>query len=354
MQFNKKVITIFVLILILAISSFGCGAKKNVKVEEKVKQIPVETAEVRQDTFTKAVILSGITKPNSTVTVIPKIAGAEKIVNLNIQVGDRVSAGQTIAVLDQSTVSIQLNSARTTYEDALRNYERNKVLYEAGAIPKSAFEQLEIALNQARNALDAQELAYNNTIIKSPISGIVTSVTAEVGSLASAQTPLATIVDIDTIEINCSINELQVNKIIVGEEVNIIIPAVGEEIFKGKIKSVSPTMDERTKAYPITIVVENKENRIKAGMYAEVEIVTDIHPDVLIVPAQAVIERNGETKVFIVENEKAVAREVVTGLTNGQKTEILKGIKKGDQVIIRGNEDVVNGDPVKVIERGEN
>jgi len=348
-----KRLLILSLIVILAVFNFGCGSKKKVEEEVKVNKIPVETVEVRQGEFSKAILLSGITKPQASVTVIPKIVGAEKIVSLDVEVGDKVTAGQTIAVLDQSAISIQLNLAQTTYKDALKNYERNKVLFEAGAIPKATFEQIETALNQAKNGLDAQQLAYNNTIIKSPINGVVTAVLAEEGSLASAQTPIATIADIDTLEINTSINEMQVNKVAEGDGVEVIVPSAGEEIFQGKIKSVSPAMDERIKAYPIVITINNSENKIKAGMYAEVEVVTDIHLDALIIPAQAVITRDGENKVYIVEDEKAIMKKVVTGLSNGEETEILEGIKKGDKVIVRGNEDVVNGDLVTVVKRGE-
>ncbi|MGI6226311.1 MAG: efflux RND transporter periplasmic adaptor subunit, partial [Peptococcales bacterium] len=319
----------------------------------KVKLIPVDVAQVKKQDFVKGVVLSGTTKPQATATLLPKIMAAEKVINLSVEVGDRVSAGETIAVLDQSTVSIQLNSARTTYEDLQRNYERNKVLFEAGALPQASLEQLELQLIQAKNSLEAQEIAFNNTIIKSPISGVVTAVTAEVGNLASAQTPIATIVDLDTVEIDCSINESQVNKIVVGDKVEIRIPATGGKIFEGKIKSVSPTMDPRTKAYPLTITLANKDMVIKDGMYAEVEIITDVRKDAVVAPAQAIIQRNGVTKVFVVLEDKAYEKEVEIGLSNGKETEIIRGLEPGEEVIIRGNEDVVRGDPVKVVGRGE-
>jgi len=350
-QLTRKIVILF-LIAILNILVLGCGAKP-VEEEAKVKLIPVEVAEVKKQDFVRGVVLSGTIKPQATATVVPKLMSAEKIVNISVEVGDKVRAGQTIAVLDQSTVAIQLNSARNTYEDALRSYERNKVLFEAGAVAQSVLEQLEVGLNQAKNALDGQELAYNNTIITTPISGIVTAVTAEAGNLASAQTPIATIVNLDTVEIDCSINESQVNKIVVGDKVQIRIPATGGKIFEGRIKNVSSTMDQRTKAYPLTVVLENKENVVKAGMYAEVEIITDVRPAAFVVPAQAVIQRNGSTKVFIVQENNVVEKEVEIGLTNGKETEIIRGIIAGDQVITKGNEDVVRGDPVKVVGRGE-
>lgn len=342
------------LILILAVTIFGCGSKqKQPEKEVKVKKIPVEAIEVKQGTFTKAIILSGTTSPRATITVLPKIQGAEKVVDLKVEVGDKVRKGQTIALLDQSSIALNLNLAKSTYEDTLKKYERNKVLLESGAIPKTALEQVELALTQAQNSLETAQLAYDNTIIKAPLTGIVTAVPMEEGALASAQTPIATIADIDTLEVKTSVNELQVNKIKQGEKVDVLVPAVGNEIFTGRVKNISAVMDDRIKAYPLEISIDNKDNKIKAGMYAELEIITEKHPDVLLIPAQAVISRAGENKVYVVQGEKAVLKMVEIGLSNGEQTEILAGLKKGEQVITKGNEDVVDGDLVTVVNRGE-
>jgi cobalt-zinc-cadmium efflux system membrane fusion protein len=350
MDYIKK-FTVLSLILVLALTVFGCGSTE-VK-EEVATTIPVETVEVKQGDFTNTIILSGTTKPIASVTVIPKIAGAEKITSIRVQEGDRVSAGQIIATLDQSTVDIQLNLAQVTYNDALKNYERQKVLYEAGAIPQATFEQIETGLAQAESNLTAQQMAYDNTLVKAPISGLVTAVLAEVGTLGSAQTPIAQIADIDTLELITTINEMQVNKLRVNDQVEIMIPALDKEIFKGTITSISSVMEDRLKAYPVTITLNNKDHKIKAGMYAEVEIVTDVEKDALIIPAQAIITRDGLSTVYVVKEGKALQKEVIIGLSDGKETVILEGLELGEEVIIRGNDNVVTGDLVSVVNRGE-
>lgn len=350
MHYIKK-FTFLSLILVLALTIFGCGG--TTETEEVVTTIPVETVEVEQGDFTDTIILSGTTKPKASVTVVPKIMSAEKITSLNIKDGDRVIAGQTIATLDQSTINIQLNLAQVTYDDALKNYERQKALFEAGALPQAGFEQIQTALTQAESNLTAQQMAYDNTVIKAPISGIVTAVLGEVGTLASAQTPIAQIANINTLELIAPINEMQVNKLKVNDQVEVMVPALDKEIFTGTITNVSAVMEDRLKAYPVTITLNNKDHKIKAGMYAEVEVVTNVQEGAMVIPAQAVITRDGFSAVYVVEEEKALQKEIVTGLSNGNETVILEGLELGEQVIIRGNDNVVSGDLVSVVNRGE-
>lgn len=352
MKYFKKG-SIFIILIMVILFVTGCGTQEAPEqTEEITKKIPVETIEVTKGEFKKFLTLSGITNAHKTVMVTPKIAGAEKVVALNIKEGDQVSAGQTLAVLDQSTVAIQLSQAQRNYDDTLINYERNKALFEAGAIPKANFEQIETALHQAQTTLEAQQIAFNNTIVKAPISGIVTAVNAVEGSLATASTVIATIVDVSILEINTSINEMQVEKISVGQEVEINIPSASEKVFNGKIDFVSPVMDN-TKSYPVKIVLDNSKGELRAGMYAKIAMTTDVHQDVIKVPRKAVITRNGESKVFVVEEDKAIMKKVNIGLNNGSDVEITDGLNVGEVLIVNGNEDLVDGDLVTIVNRGE-
>lgn len=351
---NMRKLSKLLCLLTIALLVFGCGTKEPVEqTEVQEKAIPVETMEVTKGEFKKFLTLSGLTDAHKTVIVTPKIAGAEKVISLNIKEGDKVTEGQTLAVLDQSTVSIQLNQAQRAYDDALANYERNKALFEAGAIPKASFEQVETVLIQARNALEAQQIAFNNTIVKAPISGIVTAVNVVEGGLATASAPMATIVDISVLEINTSINEMQVEKISVGQEVEISVPAAGDKVFNGKIDFISPVMNQ-TKSYPVKITLDNSKGELKAGMYAKIGLTTDVLQDVVKVPRKAVITRDNESKVFVVEEGRAVMKKVTIGMNNGTEVEITSGLNPGEILVITGNEDLVDGDLVTIVNRGEN
>lgn len=350
---NVKKLSILIILIAIMLFVFGCGSTESTEQQEVMeKAIPVETIEVTKGEFKKFLTLSGITNARDTVMVIPKIAGMEKVVALNVKEGDKVSAGQTLALLDQSTVSLQLSQAQKNYDDALANYERNKVLFEAGAIPKANFEQIETVLHQAQIALEGQQIAFNNTVVKAPISGIVTAVNVVEGGMASASTPIATIVDISRLEINTSINEMQVKKISVGQEVEINIPSAGDKVYNGKIDFISPVMDQ-TKSYPVKISLDNTKGELKAGMFAKIALTTDVLEDVIKVPRRAVITRDKESKVFVVEENRAVMKKVTIGMNNGTEVEITSGLNPGEILVVTGNDDLVDGDLVTIVNRGE-
>lgn len=344
------VLSLVLLTLVISCSCSQGGKEADAATENRM---PVETAKVGEGDITQYLVLSGKTEPQNSTVVMPKIVGAEKLVSLQVKTGDKVQAGQVIAVLEQSSVAIQLNTSQLAYDDALKNYEKNKTLYEMGAIAQNAFEQLETAYKQAENNLKVQQLNYDNTIIKAPFKGIVADTSAEVGDLVSGQTKIATIVKVDKLEIKTSINESLVKKIASGDKVKVMIPAEGEQIYQGTIEEISPTMDEMLKAYPLIIRIDNSEGALKAGMYAQVELITDLHEKTLQVPTRAVLKRDGVASVFVLQEGKAVKKEVLTSLSNDDKTEILEGLEAGDEIVIKGNEDLVDGDAVIVVNGGE-
>ncbi|SMB88437.1 RND family efflux transporter, MFP subunit [Desulfonispora thiosulfatigenes DSM 11270] len=352
---TKKNLAIILLLISSLIFSIGCEKKEEIKevVEEETTKIPVETVAVKQGNFNKALVLSGVTKAKDEVSVIPKTMGMEKIIELHIKEGDKVSAGQTIAVLDHRSTDVQMNSAQIAYEDAQKNYERNKVLFESGALPQINLEQSETALRNAENNLNAQNLNFDNSIVTTPISGTVTQLIAKKGGMASGQTPIAVVTDLSTIEVKTNINEMQINKVKLGHKVRMYIPALGGKPLTGTIVTINPLIDEKAKAYPVTIHISNTDGKIKSGMYTEIELITDSISKGIIIPAQAIITRENESKVFVVRDNKAVAVKVELGLSNGDETIITKGLKVGEQVITYGNEDVVNGDEVVVTKRGD-
>ncbi len=352
MKRSQKFMVLSLMFLALVVST-SCG-KSGKEVEAATDtRIPVETATVEEGDLTQYLVLSGKTEPQNSIIVRPKIAGAEKLVSLQVKTGDKVKGGQVIAVLEQSNVAIQLNSTQLAYDEALKNYEKNKVLFEMGAIAQNAFEQIETAYKQAENNLKVQQLNYDNTIIKAPFTGIVADTSAEVGDLVSGQTNIATVVKVDKLDINTSINESQIKKITLGDEVKVMIPAQGDQVYQGIIEEISPTMDEALKAYPVVISVDNGEGALKAGMYAQVELITDLHENTLQVPTRAVLKRDGVASVFVIEEGKAVKKEILIGISNNDNTEILEGLAPGENVVIKGNEDLVDGDAVLVVNGGE-
>ncbi|WP_083238928.1 efflux RND transporter periplasmic adaptor subunit [Caloranaerobacter ferrireducens] len=375
---TRKIIVFFVVISLLIFLLAGCKKADVVKenLSEQERYVPVKVESVTKDTIYNTTVFSGKVYADKDVMIFSKIPG--EVTNVFVKLGDKVKKGQNLFVLDKEDIEKQVEQAKVAFEGAKANYEltkekfenakitfeRTKKLYEEGAVSKSQYEQAELAasdksLEAAKSALNQAQVAYNqalealeNTIIKSPITGIVSSVNIETGEMTSNTQPAITVIDIDRVYVQIDVTENIINKLFKEQEVKVSIPSAFDTELIGKIKVISPAIDSRTQLYPVKIYVDNKDHMIKPGMLAQVKVDTDIKRDVVVVRSEAVVERNGEFFVFVVEGDKAVAKKVEIGLDTGMYVEIKKGLKEGEKIIVKGQNYVEDQMKVKIV-RGE-
>ena len=334
---RRAVKIVLILVLICSVIFFGCSKKKDAGAGTEVKKIPVAAESVKKGKLEKTILLGGLLQPCEEVFLAAKLP-SYRILSVPVRVGDPVSAGTPLAVLDSRELDLQLEQARL-------NYERNKQLYEAGAVSKYQLEQLKIAL-------DNLELQKENTVITSPIKGLVSSVAAVEGQLAGA-TPLVSVANIDKLKLLVQVGEANIAKLEQGARMAVRVPAVPGKEYAGVITSIAPRIDAVTKAYPVTLEVVNENGAIKGGMYGEVELVIDSKEDTIVIPQYALLDYEQKKIVYVVENETAKMREVQVGLTLGDKAEIIKGLAEGDLLIVEGQYGVKDGSAVSVTARGE-
>ncbi|MDP3045336.1 MAG: efflux RND transporter periplasmic adaptor subunit, partial [Bacillota bacterium] len=330
---------VMVFVLAIGLVTTGCGGDTD-KAAEDDQAVLVAVAEAEKGLLSRGDILTGKVIAKAEVNLVPKMPG--KVSAVLADVGDRVQAGQTLMRLDATELQAQLSQAEAgvalaesglrqtelNFRDTQRNYERMKHLYEQGAIAAAEFEKVEMGyeiardqaeklapaqLKQAKAQLQYMQANYNNTILTSPISGIVAARSVNVGELAAQTMPVFTVVSFDSVYVETNASEQQVNKIKAGQEVTVRISAVSSEPLTGKVTNVSPAADPRTRTYPVKVEIDNPEHLIKPGMFAEVNLST-AGDEVIIVPRDAVVHRSGAFAVFVLtDDEKSVQfRQVVT------------------------------------------
>jgi len=376
---RKRFIAYLLISILTIVLSIGCSPQDDEKPNEIVVEdnyVPVEVADVSVDTIFNEVSFSGKVYPDKDLMVLPKVPG--KVTAVNVVVGQNVKKGDILFTLDKEDVEKQveqarvaLNGAKTSYElnkekieNAKENFERTKKLYEEGAVSQSQFEQAQLAasdksleaaqiqVNQAQLAYDQAIDALNNLTVTAPSDGIVSSVNIEVGEMASNAQPAITIVDVNKIFVQINVPENIINEIKTEQEVSVIIESVSKEPIAGKIDSINPAADARTQLYPVKIYIQNPNDMIKPGMFAKVKLNTDKRDNVLVINSEAVLQKNGEKVVYVIENDKAVEKIVATGLDTGSFVEIVNGLKNGEKIIVKGQDFVEDGTTVKVV-RGD-
>ncbi|HHY26694.1 MAG TPA: efflux RND transporter periplasmic adaptor subunit [Desulfitobacterium dehalogenans] len=363
------------LIIGLTLTATGCGSQAAQTVVEEESYIPVEVQSATARTLVETAIFSGKAISDQEVSIVPKMPG--KVTGINVKVGDKVQAGQVLFTMDTvdlqksvDTAMIAIKSAELSYQmtkdsldSAKENLERQRALYEAGAISKVQFEGMEDQVTSLENNLKAVQLqmeqtqlgynqaydAMSDMTVTAPVSGTLAALNVVVGQMASQAMAAVTITQLDALYVSLSVPENIVNTLKVGQEATVIINSAGEKEIKGVLTSLAPAANAQTGLYPVKVTIENTENLVKPGMFAKVEIPTKTKENVLAVNSEAVVLKNGEYIVFVVEEERAVAKKVRSGLDTGAEVEILEGLQTGEQVVVKGQTLVEQGSKVKVV-----
>jgi len=335
-------------------------------------QMTVELASATRAKVDQELTVVGNLIGDVTVSVVPKAAG--RLEEIGVRLGDRVTRGQRIAKIEDEDIVEQVKQAAAAFEVAKAtirqreadlelaktNAERSRNLFQRQLLPQQTLDDSEAKYQSAVAALDLaraqntqsqarlDELKINldNTVIQSPVNGFVARRAVDPGAFVSPNAPIVDVVDITKVRLIVNVVEKDLKQIGMGDDANVSVDAFPGERFRGRIARVSPVLDPSTRTAPIEIEIPNAEYRLKPGMYARVGIVTDTHPNALVVPTNAVIDVNGTRGVYLAVNNVANFHPVKVGIEGNDRIEILDGIADGDRVVTTGAAALRNGDPI--------
>ena len=188
--------------------------------------------------------------------------------------------------------------------------------------------------------------------VTAPISGVISARNIEIGSFASQSSPAYTIIDLSSVKVEVGVSEQMVNQISVGDTVDVNLTAVSPEPLQGTVSTISPAATQ-TGTYTIKITMDNSRGLLKPGMLAEVTFVTAASDDTMLLPRDAVIDKDGETYVYIVENSTAKKVLVEIGIESGETVEITDGLTTDMQVVTKGQTYISDGEQVEVVRSEE-
>lgn len=190
---------------------------------------------------------------------------------------------------------------------------------------------------------------YNNTIITSPINGVVSVKNVQAGEIASSSLPSYTIIDTSSMLVEIGVPDEMVKNLALGQKLKISINEDKDKQFEGVIDLISPSADKNTKSYTVKVKIDNKDGYLKAGMFSRVTLPEKTKNNVLTVPNEAVKMENGIKYIYEVVNDVVKKTSVTVGLSNERSTEISGDIKEGVYVITEGQAFLNDGDKVKVV-----
>ena len=371
LQDKRLRILVIGVVIILGIVAFRVISNIMARNEQAKKSNQGRTAVIMADYPKRQTIVpkfrfSGTLDPIWQADVAAKVDG--RIEKVLVQEGQAVEAGQGLVMLEQVDTAANLMNARGSYLDAKTNYEKAELflkryqdLYAKGAVSKEALDNLQFALENARGKLDAAkgvlaaaESDLGGTTVTTPRAGVIQKRYFQEGYYAKVGTALFNIADISTLSAKIDIPEGYVNSVAVGGKVEFTIPSMSGENKKvdGTIIRISPVAVQPSRTFEAEVVVDNKDNRLRGGMYAEALITAIPKENVLTIPMTAISMRDDQRTCYVIEDGKAVRKILTTGYIGENVVEVLHGITEKDQIITGGLNKIREGVSVKVSEKG--
>jgi len=253
-------------------------------------------------------------------------------------------------VQDNYISAQEWDAARTAYEVAVATHQKTKEKYAlvVEGPRKEEIAQARAQADQAQAALSLSRQKLAKTKIFSPLSGIVRLRKVSRGEFVKNGTPLFVIIQSNPIKLRFTLKERDVGKVKVGQEAAVRVDAFPEREFRGEVRTIYPSLEEKTRTLLVEALVPNPEGSLKPGFFAKVFLYTGSPQERVVLPITAFLYEESKVKIFVEEGGRARLREVQQGGKYGEMMEILEGVQEGEKVVVAGQQNLSEGVKVNV------
>jgi HlyD family secretion protein len=352
----------------------GCRGTEDTAVAAAppaVQRVDVPALKVALTDIESTLQISGSLMPQARVGVTSKLPGM--ISRISVQIGDRIRTGQVVAILDRRELDAQvdaavaavnvaragLESAEASLANAVLEHERAQNLFDKGAVPRQRLD----AAATARRASSAQrDLASANLVqaeaaqrrarevqrdatLTSPIDGVVVERNYDAGSLVTpGEKPVAVVADLRVLKLEAGVSELEAGRLRVGMPARVTVQARPGDVFEGRVAAIAPEVDARNRHFTIEVRTANPKGTLLSGMYGTAVIPLERAAQVIAVPRDAVVDRQGKNVVFLIDSGSVVREVPVTeGLTDGSRVQIASGLEAGAVIVADARRELAPG-----------
>jgi membrane fusion protein (multidrug efflux system) len=349
-----KLRSALLLLLIAALAGFaGCARHKKAAVDLG-RPVVVQPVTVRDLDVTLEA--TGGIRAKDSATLASEVAGP--VTEVMVDEGDDVKEGQVLLEIDPEKRKLELDNARARLTEAQadlkeqqRDLGRVRFLHKQAIASQSALDQAttKVALAQSRteaalSQVGVAERALRDASVRSPFAGVVSRRAVSRGEYVQVGQPLFDIVSLDPVEVEFNVAERDSARVKDGQEVDVQVAPYPGQVFRGQVTMISPTIDPQTRTLRVKARIANPDDRLRPGLFARVDLGVAHRPGVLMVPEAAVLVRaDGQILYLAGADDRAHKVAVETGVHRDGMVEITKGVRPGDQVIVRGHWDLVDG-----------
>ena len=335
--------TVMAATVLMALCS--CGEKKQAAAEQTVR---VKVQEIHAEAVNGEQGFSGTIEESSGISLSFATAGTVK--RIYVEEGQTVRQGQLIAELDPTTLQNAYTISKTSLEQAQDTYNRMKELHDAGSLPEMQWISIE---NQLKSATAQEAMArksLGDTKLYAPISGYISAKIVEVGENASPGMPVVKLVNISSVKVKIAVPEDDIQRIAKNSSMKIVVPALGNREFSGRVTERGVSADPRSRTYEVKATISNHDAQLLPGMICQAFTNYMQGTTGVFLPANLVqLDSDNKTFVWVVNGDKALKREIVICNETAQGAQVSGGLSAGDKLIVAGQQKVSNGMKVEVV-----
>ena len=313
-----------------------------------VRAFPVSVASVTKQKSSETLSLVGTIAANNDVAIVSETQG--KVTHVFVNVGDVVSANSPLVQVDDELKQANYETAEVNFEKAKKDFERVESLSKDKSATDAQLEGARLAMKSAEAQFTVAKRMLDDTKIKSPIAGIVSSRMVDVGVMIQNGMPIANVVDISMLKVKVNVAEKDVFKLRANDDVVITTDVYRGISFNGKIATISAKGDD-AHTYPVEIsLANNKEHPLKAGMFGRVSFASMNEDEALTISRDALVGSLKKPQVFVVENGMAKLRDVVVEKEIGTRLAIQNGLNEQETIVVNGQNNLRDGVAVSIIQ----
>lgn len=351
---KKRIIIISVIVGLLLVIVVKLAANKKVLTERnkpvinKGITIPVTTAKAFKGEVNQDIVKIATIAPFQQTDIMPAIPG--KIIGMNFELGQKISKGQVLVMLDTRLSELNLESSELTAAKLKGDYDRYNELLEGNATTQTNVNDIQYNYLTAENKVQQNKKQIADGRIISPISGIITKKSREEGEYVSSGTVLGTVVDVSKLKIKLVVTETEVYRLKEGQTVKVTSDIYPNTDFTAKVSYVSPAGDEAHN-YAVELTMSNNSaHPLKAGTYVKAYFSNTSNEETLQIPRDALAESVKNPYVYVVNSNNEVSiRKIKVGREFGATIEVLDGLQEGETVVTSGQINLSDKTQVQIV-----
>lgn len=309
----------------------------------------VTTKTITPETFKHYVELTGTVTSKQNVLISAEAGG--RVESIPVREGEKVNKGAVLVHIENSAAQDQLAEAKSGYELAKTTYEKRKNLWDQNIGSEIEYLQAKNNYQAAQSRYEQAQVQYDKTMIKAPISGTVDDIRVNEGEFVNMGMPVVRVVDLDHVEIEAELSEQYLKAVHYGDSVLVKMPALDIQ-QNAVINFVSQVINPDNRSFKIKVKLNNKNHAIKPNVLANMMIKDYQTNSAFVVPSIAINKdlQGDFVYVAVKDGDQMITdkKYIQRGKSFGDQTEIVKGLAKGDRIIISGFNQVNKGEPVEL------